>query len=253
MREERRGVAGGTKASGLLPNHVAIIMDGNGRWARQRGLPRVAGHREGVLRAREAAELAARRGLKVLSLYAFSTENWRRPKDEVSFIMRLFEESVRREIPALTRNNILFRASGRLDELPAGVQAAIGDAVEATSGNSGLVLNIAVNYGGRAELVDAARALARAVQAGELSPEQIDEAELSRHLYTAGLPDPDLLIRPSGEMRLSNFFLWQAAYSELYVTKALWPDFRATEFEEALAAYKGRERRFGGLGAEVNP
>ena len=231
----------------MLPNHVAVIMDGNGRWARRRGLPRTAGHLEGVKRAREIVRACGEKGIGVLTLYAFSTENWRRPAEEVGFLMRLFEESLEAEIEGLCQNNVVLRIIGRVEELPESVRQAARRGEEATAGNSGLVLNVALNYGGRAELVDAARRLARQVQAGELTPEAIDEAAFAGQLYTAGLPDPDLVIRPSGEQRLSNFLLWQAAYAELYLTPTLWPDFTREEFERALAAYSGRRRRFGAL------
>ncbi|MGE5507383.1 MAG: isoprenyl transferase [Chitinophagales bacterium] len=235
------------KAVRGVPRHVAVIMDGNGRWASQRGLPRTAGHREGVLRAREIVRAAGERGVEVLTLFAFSTENWRRPNDEVSFLMRLFEESLRREIEGLKRNGVVLRVLGRVEELPRSVQEAVRRGEEETAGGTGLRLNLALNYGGRAELVDAARRLAARVAEGGLVPADIDEETFSAGLYTAGQPDPDLVIRPSGEQRLSNFLLWQAAYAELYLTPVLWPDFTEAELERALAAYAGRERRFGAI------
>lgn len=233
--------------TGNLPQHVAVIMDGNGRWAARRGLPRTAGHREGVKRAKEVVQACGEKGIRVLTLFAFSTENWRRPTDEVGFLMQLFEESLRREVRSLVDKNVIFRVIGRVDELPAGVRREIEHGERETARNTGLVLNLALNYGGRAELVDAARDLVRRVQSGELGPGDIDEASFAAGLYTAGLPDPDLVIRPSGEQRLSNFLLWQAAYAELYLTPALWPDFTAAELDRALAAYAGRERRFGAV------
>jgi undecaprenyl diphosphate synthase len=243
--------AAGAKGVGAfgerLPRHVAVIMDGNGRWAAQRGLPRTAGHREGVKRAKELVRACAERGVQVLTLYAFSTENWRRPGDEVGFLMKLFEESLRREIAGLKRHNVVFRPIGRVEQLPANVQREARRGEAETAGNTGLTLNVALNYGGRAELVDAARRLVARVQAGELSPEALDEAAFASELYTAGQPDPDLVIRPSGEQRLSNFLLWQSAYAELYLTSVLWPDFTTAELERALAAYASRERRFGGV------
>lgn len=245
MAEGGRGTDG--VAEGRLPQHVAVIMDGNGRWAAQRGLPRPAGHREGVRRAKELVRACGERGIRVLTLYAFSTENWKRPAEEVGFLMDLFEESLRREIAGLKRNHVVFRVLGRVQELPESVQRAIRRGEAETAGNTGLILNVALNYGGRAELVDAAQRLATHVQAGELAPEEIDEAAFAAHLYTAGLPDPDLVVRPSGEQRLSNFLLWQTAYAELYLTPVLWPDFTRAEFEKALAAYAARERRFGAL------
>lgn len=230
-----------------LPQHLAIIMDGNGRWAARRGLPRTAGHQEGVRRAKEVVRACGEKGIRVLTLFAFSTENWRRPKEEVGFLMDLFQESLCREIDSLTENNVVFRVIGRVRDLPAGIQREIERGERKTAGNTGLVLNLALNYGGRAELVDAARGLARRVQAGELRPEEIDEQSFGAELYTAGLPDPDLVIRPSGEQRLSNFLLWQSAYAELYLTPALWPDFTVEELDRALAAYAARERRFGAV------
>jgi undecaprenyl diphosphate synthase len=251
MGEEVRGVAEEAQtvhpAAERVPRHVAVIMDGNGRWASQRGLPRTAGHREGVNRARELVRACGARGIKVLTLYAFSTENWSRPRDEVSFLMRLFEESLRREIDGLQRHNVRFRVIGQVEQLPENVRKAARRGEAETSANTGLVLNVALNYGGRAELVEAARGLAVRVQAGELSPEAIDAAAFAAELSTAGQPDPDLVIRPSGEQRLSNFLLWQTAYAELYLTTVLWPDFTTAEFERALAAYASRERRFGGV------
>ncbi|MDI6870383.1 MAG: isoprenyl transferase [Bacillota bacterium] len=240
-------VRGNQVTAGRLPRHVAVIMDGNGRWAAQRGLPRHAGHQEGVKRAKELVRACGEKGIQVLTLFAFSTENWRRPREEVSFLMRLFEANIRSELSALIENNVVFRVIGRVEELPASLQEEVRRGEEATARNTGLVLNVALNYGGRAELVDAARRLATRVQAGELQPEQIDEPLFAAQLYTAGLPDPDLVIRPSGEQRLSNFLLWQAAYAELYLTPALWPDFTVEEFDRALAAYSSRKRRFGAL------
>ncbi|MGE5507050.1 MAG: isoprenyl transferase [Chitinophagales bacterium] len=230
-----------------LPRHVAVIMDGNGRWAAQRGLPRTAGHQEGVKRARELVKACGRRGIEVLTLYAFSTENWRRPREEVSFLMGLFERSLREEIGNLHHNGVVFRAIGRVGELSPSMQEAIRQGEELTARNRGLILNVAFNYGGRAELVDAFRSLARQVKAGEIDPEAVDERLVAAHLATAGQPDPDLVIRPSGEQRLSNFLLWQAAYAELYLTPVLWPDFTETDFERALEAYRQRERRFGSV------
>jgi undecaprenyl diphosphate synthase len=222
-------------------------MDGNGRWAAQRGLPRLVGHQEGVQRAKDMVRACGERGIPVLTLFAFSTENWQRPQEEVGFLMGLFEETLHQELGELQAKNVVFRVLGRVDRLPESVQQAVRRGEEATAGNSGLVLNVALNYGGRAELVEAARRLARRVRAGDLEPEQIDEQALAAGLYTAGLPDPDLVIRPSGEQRLSNFLLWQAAYAELYLTPILWPDFTVKEFDLALASYAGRQRRFGAL------
>lgn len=230
-----------------LPRHVAVIMDGNGRWATRRGLPRVAGHQQGVKAAREVVRAAGRLGLEYLTLYAFSTENWSRPADEVATLMGLLEESIEAELPELMAHNVRLRVIGRPHGVSAGIRRAIERVVEATRGNTGLHLQVAFNYGAREELVDAVRSLARRVRAGELSPEAITEAEISAALWTAGAPDPDLLIRTSGEMRLSNFLLWQIAYTELVVTPTLWPDFGATDLYRAIGEFQGRARRFGGV------
>jgi undecaprenyl diphosphate synthase len=230
-----------------LPRHVAIIMDGNGRWARSRGLPRVAGHREGVKAARSAVQTAARMGLEYLTLFAFSSENWSRPAPEVDFLMRLLQSAVEEELPELARNNVRLRVLGETDTLSAGVQASIARAVTATGQNTGLTLLIALNYGARRELVRAIRTLADRVRRGELDPGAIDEADVTGALDTAGMPDPDLLIRTSGEYRLSNFLLWQAAYTELLVLPMLWPEFGPRDLYQAVAEYQRRTRRFGGL------
>ncbi len=228
-----------------LPQHVAIIMDGNGRWATQRGLNRVAGHREGVKAARAVVRAAHEGGIRFLTLYAFSSENWSRPSIEVTTLMTLLERSIDQELPELQANNVRLRVIGRPNGVPSSVKRGIERAVTATAGNTGLTLFMAFNYGGRDELVDAARALARQVQAGELRPEDIDEARMGEALYTRGVPDPDLLIRTSGEMRVSNFLLWQIAYTELVVTPTLWPDFGARGLYLAVAEYQRRDRRFG--------
>jgi len=230
-----------------LPKHVAIIMDGNGRWAVKRGLPRSVGHRAGVKSLREIVRLAGELAIPALSAYAFSTENWRRPPDEVSFLMDLFVEYAERELPELKQNGVRVKVIGRVAELPARVQEAVAHLERETRGGERLVLNIAVNYGGRWEIVDAVRAIAQEVKKGLLSPEEIDENVFGNYLYTAGLPDPDLLIRPAGEMRVSNFLLWQLAYTEFYLTPVLWPDFGRAEFLQALVTFQRRERRFGGL------
>jgi undecaprenyl diphosphate synthase len=229
-----------------LPRHVAVIMDGNGRWAQRRHLPRVAGHRKGVQSARTTIETCARLNIEALTLYAFSVENWRRPKTETDFLMALLREYLRKEMPLIQRNNIRMRFLGRIEELPEGVQQDTREAVERTSGNTGMVLCLALNYGGRAELVDAMNAVL-AERNGHGSPERITEEQISGRLYTAGLPDPDLLIRSSGEMRVSNFLLWQIAYSEIYVTDILWPDFNRARLFEALVEFQSRERRYGGI------
>jgi undecaprenyl diphosphate synthase len=230
-----------------LPKHLAVIMDGNGRWAQRRHLPRIAGHRKGTETARITIETCARLKIEALTLYAFSVENWRRPKAEIDFLMQLLREYLRQEMPLLQKNNIRIRFLGRADELPAGVQRDTRDAMEATAKNTGMVLSVALNYGGRAEIVDAANALLVERQAaGNLT--KLTEADLERHLYTEGLPDPDLLVRTSGEMRVSNFLLWQIAYAEIFVTEALWPDFIRPRLLEAFVEFQKRDRRYGGIG-----
>ena len=236
-----------------LPRHVAVIMDGNGRWAQKRHLPRIAGHRQGTQSARTTIETCARLKIEALTLYAFSVENWRRPKTEIDFLMQLLREYLKKEMPLLQKNEIRMRFLGRIDELPGAVQKDVRDAMEKTAGNKGMVLCVALNYGGRAEIVDAMNAVLweHAVlkdQNGSSGPSPITEEHLSRHLYTEGLPDPDLLIRTSGEMRVSNFLLWQIAYAEIFVTETLWPDFNRARLLEALVEFQRRERRYGGIG-----
>ncbi len=238
------------QARGNLPVHVAVIMDGNGRWAGKRGLPRVEGHRRGVERVREVVETAAELGVKVMTLYTFSTENWRRPIDEISTLMTFLTETLRREEDDLDRNNIQFRAIGRLELLPESVRTELDHAVTRLASNNGMILNLALSYSGRAELVDAVRGLLTEVLRSSLDVTQINQDSLSKHLYTADLPDPDLLIRTSGEMRVRNFMLWQLAYSEIWVTDVLWPDFGRIHFLEAIQAYQARDRRFGGVTSE---
>ena len=233
-----------------LPAHIAIIMDGNGRWARQRGLPRVAGHKAGIETVRSTVETCARLGIRVLTLYAFSVENWKRPLVEVNTLWRLLRIYLRAELPEMMRHRIRFSAIGRLDSLPAVVRAELEATIAKTSGNRGMQLTLAINYGGRAELVDAVKALVE--DARRQSDMVIDEAAISERLYTAGMPDPDLLIRTSGEMRVSNFLLWQIAYAELYVTETLWPEFHRAELLRAILEYQRRDRRYGGLGARTN-
>lgn len=228
-----------------LPRHVAIIMDGNGRWATQRNLNRVAGHRRGKDSVKEVVETARRLGIPYLSLYAFSSENWQRPRDEVQALMRFLRHYLVAELKRMMRNGIRLLAIGNLRKLPREVQAALRSAVEETRHNTGMTVLLAVSYGGREELTDAVRAIARRVRREEIDPEDVDEALVASHLTTAGIPDPDLLIRTSGEMRISNFLLWQIAYTEIYVTDTLWPDFREREFHEAIAHFQRRERRFG--------
>jgi undecaprenyl diphosphate synthase len=244
-REEERLLA--ALDSNRLPQHIAIIMDGNGRWAQRRHLPRVAGHRAGVQSARAVIETCARLDIPALTLYAFSLENWRRPKAEIDFLMRLLREYLRKELPVIHRNNIRLLIIGRPDQLPAAVRSDVERAMAQTAGNSGMKLIVALNYGGRAELVDAFNRILDGVRHNGLNGARIDEGMISQHLYTAGLPDPDLLIRTSGEMRVSNFLLWQIAYAEIYVTDTLWPDFTRTQLYEALLEFQKRERRYGGL------
>jgi undecaprenyl diphosphate synthase len=233
---------------GRLPAHIAIIMDGNGRWAGRRHLPRVAGHQAGVGPVRSAVETCARLGVRDLTLYAFSTENWKRPRAEVDTLWRLLRYYLRKEFPEFHKNGIRLRAIGRLEALPGDVREELLSAVEATHGNSGLTVNMAINYSGRGEIVDAVNSVIDAARAaGRLSDLRVDEESIAANLYTAASPEPDLLIRTSGEMRVSNFLLWQIAYSELYVTETLWPDFGRTELLQAILAYQKRERRYGGL------
>ena len=229
-----------------LPRHVAVIMDGNGRWAQKRHLPRIAGHRSGTQSARTTIETCARLKIEALTLYAFSVENWRRPKTEIDFLMQLLREYLKKEMPLLQKNEIRMRFLGRIDELPAGVQKDVREATEKTAGNKGMVLCVALNYGGRAEIVDAMNAIL-ADRNGHGAPDKVTEEQLSQHLYTEGLPDPDLLIRTSGEMRVSNFLLWQIAYAEIFVTETLWPDFNRARLLEALVEFQKRERRYGGI------
>ena len=226
-----------------LPAHVAIIMDGNGRWAAQRHLPRVEGHRAGIDSVRDVVETSARLGIGVLTLYAFSVENWKRPRAEVNTLMILLKRYLRLELATLLKNNIRFQVIGRPEELSPDVRTSSSSASVRPPSNTGMLFNIALNYGGRAEIVDAAR---RAIAAG-IAPDDLDEQRFGDFLYTAGQPDPDLLIRTSGEMRVSNFLLWQIAYSEIWVTETLWPDFRCRHLLEAILAYQKRDRRYGGI------
>jgi undecaprenyl diphosphate synthase len=228
-----------------LPRHVAIIMDGNGRWALQRGLTRIEGHRRGKDSVRAVVETSRRLGIEYLSLFAFSTENWQRPRREVTALMGLLRRYLRSELGKLMKNEIRLVAIGDIKRLPPTLQVELQDTIEATRGNRRMTVILAVSYSGREEIVQAVRTLARDVRAGRLDPERIDESLFGSYLESAGIPDPDLLIRTSGEMRISNFFLWQLAYSELYVTPTLWPDFREKQFIAALRHYQERERRFG--------
>ena len=226
-----------------LPVHVAIIMDGNGRWAAQRHLPRVEGHRAGIDSVRDVVETSARIGIGVLTLYAFSVENWKRPRAEINTLMLLLKRYIRLELATLHRNNIRFRVVGRTEELAPDVRDELEVGITQTAANTGMLFNIALNYGGRAEIVDAAR---RAIASG-IRAEELDERRFGELLYTSGQPDPDLLIRTSGEMRVSNFLLWQIAYCEIWVTETLWPDFRRRDLLQAIVAYQKRDRRYGGV------
>lgn len=225
--------------------HVAVIMDGNGRWAKRQGLPRILGHRRGVDALKDLLRCCRDWGIQALTAYAFSTENWGRPLEEVDFLMALFERVLRQELEEMMRENVRIQFVGNLNSLPPSLQAEIGRSMEDTRHNQGIQFTVATNYGGRQEILQACRSLAKEVQQGLIQPEQIDEALFERHLYTAGISDPDLLIRTSGEMRISNFLLWQVAYSEIYITDTLWPDFDRAEFHRALCAYQQRDRRFG--------
>src|SRR6266850_6834671 len=235
-----------------LPRHVAIIMDGNGRWAAQRGQPRIAGHRAGVEAVRAAVDTGARLGIGALTLYAFSTENWKRPRYEVDALMRMLRKYLRLELEEIDRQNIRFQTIGRIDALAPTVRNEIARASERTAANTGMVLSVALNYGGRAEIVDACRAAMRRLLAEGRSANELSEADIERELYTNTLPELDLLVRTSGELRISNFLLWQSAYAEIYVTETLWPDFRRLHLLEAVVDYQQRSRRFGGLKLVAN-
>ncbi len=232
---------------GNLPVHVAIIMDGNGRWARRRGLPRVAGHRAGMSRVRQVIRDCDEIGIRYLTLYAFSTENWKRPKDEVEYLMRLPGEFFRSEIDELVERGVQVRFIGDTDKLPLHTQEIVRKTLERTRDNTGMVVNFALNYGGRSDVLDAVRAYAREVAAGTTTWEDLREETFQPYLSTGDIPDPDLVIRTSGELRLSNFLIWQAAYAELWFTDVLWPDFTRADLEQAIRDYQGRKRRFGGL------
>ncbi len=233
------------QAGAILPAHVAIIMDGNGRWAAQRNLPRVEGHRRGAESVREVLRCASKLGIRHLTLYAFSIENWNRPKEEVETLMKFLARYLKTEQQEMNQNNVRLRAIGQLDRLPGFVREQLDATIASLDQNTGTTLNLALSYGARTELVDAARAIAAKAKSGEMAPADIDEQTLSDHLYTAGTPDPDLLIRTSGEMRVSNFLLWQISYAELVVTERLWPDFGEADFRAALEEFAARDRRFG--------
>ncbi len=235
------------KKNGNIPTHIAVIMDGNGRWAKQRGLPRIAGHNEGVESVRDIVEVCGQLGVEYLTLYAFSTENWKRPQDEVSMLMRLLMRALRDETDKLHQNNVRVNAIGDIGALPHEVQDELLDAIKKTKENTGLKLFLALSYSGRWDLAKAIREIALDVQHGSLKPEHIDERLISQHLSTKNVPDPDLLVRTSGEFRISNFLLWQIAYAEIWVTETLWPDFRSRHLLEAIVAYQKRDRRYGGI------
>ncbi|MBI4707399.1 MAG: isoprenyl transferase [Candidatus Omnitrophica bacterium] len=232
-----------------IPKHVAIIMDGNGRWARNKGFPRTAGHREGIKRVKEIIKAAGELGVKVVTFFAFSAENWSRPKKEVDALMRYLDNFLDKEIAGLDKNNIRFMVIGRQDPIPAGLLQKIKNAELKTKNNSGLTIVLALNYGARQEISDAAKKIAQAVIEGRLKVSDVDVDLFGSYLYTKGLPDPDLLIRTSGQMRVSNFLLWQLSYAEFYFPDKFWPDFRRADFEEAISEYQKRERRFGGIDA----
>lgn len=229
----------------VIPRHIALIMDGNGRWAKSHGLPRVTGHRVGIESLREVVRISGEIGVKYLSVYTFSTENWQRPRPEVNFLMTLLEETIRQEVDGLDEKNVRIRFLGRIDELPAKIREKIAEAEAATADNTGLTLNLLFNYGGRAEIIDGFKKISRQIQDGKLSPEEVTEELVSQNLYTHDLPDPDLLIRTGGDERISNYLLWQSAYTELYFSQTFWPDFRQEEFLKALASYETRQRKFG--------
>ena len=237
--------------SGHIPDHIAIIMDGNGRWARERSLPRIAGHREGINSVREITRLCGEIGIKHLTLYTFSTENWQRPKAEVSALMTLLLKTINKEVKELHKNNVKFTVIGDLAMLPGSTRKGLQDGIELTQDNGGLNLCLALNYGSRQEMIDAIQSLASKVQSGEMEPEEINEAIFSNALYTKGIPDPDLLIRTSGECRLSNFLLWQSAYTEIFITDTYWPEFREEQLMGAIHVYQLRERRFGKVSEQV--
>jgi undecaprenyl diphosphate synthase len=236
-----------------IPQHIAIIMDGNGRWAKSKHLPRFQGHLKGVQRVEEIAETASHLGVEVLTVFAFSTENWARPKSEVSMLMSTLCSVLETRLKRLVRENIRLRFMGRREGVPEVVLKTLTSSVNTTKGNTGMILNLAFNYGGRQEIIDAVRQIARDAQDGQLNPADIDEETIDRSLYTAGLPDPDLLIRTSGEQRISNFLLWQCSYAELYFTKTFWPDFTSDDLKEAIKEYQKRERRFGKISPASSP
>ena len=233
------------------PNHIAVIMDGNGRWAQRQGLPRIEGHRRGVASVRRTTEEAARLEIEQLTLYCLSSENWKRPQHELDFLMHLLEQYMIEERSLLMEQNIVVRMIGRRDGIPGGVLKEVDKTIEMSSSNSGTTLCLAINYGGRLEMVDAVRRIAETVKTGEISPEDITEKMIADSLYTSGMPDPDLLIRTAGEMRVSNFLLWQISYAELWVTEKCWPQFEESDFHDAMRDFARRDRRYGGLNVKV--
>lgn len=239
------------KKNGQIPVHIAIIMDGNGRWAKKRGLPRAAGHTRGVESVRDIVKACSQLGVKYLTLYTFSTENWRRPKEEVSMLMRLLLKSLRNETDELNQNDIKITMIGNLDSLPLEVQKQLNEAFEKTKNNKKMVLNLALSYSGRLEVLMAVKEIINSVRAGKISQDEINEAVISNHLMTKSMPDPDLVIRTSGEFRVSNFLLWQIAYSEFYISDVLWPDFRRNHLYEAIKSFQKRERRFGKVSEQI--
>ncbi|MBN2105315.1 isoprenyl transferase [bacterium] len=234
-----------------IPCHIAIIMDGNGRWAKKRGLPRVAGHREGVKSVRDIVEACGELNVQVLTLYTFSTENWRRPKEEISALMGLLVRTLRKEIDDLMKNNVRLTAIGQIDNLPGEAAREFREGIELTKDNSGLNLNLALNYGSREEIIFCVRSIANKIKSGQLVPGAVNANCIQEHLYTANIPDPDLMIRTSGEFRLSNFLLWQLAYTEIFITDILWPDFRREQLYQAIDDFQRRERRFGKVSEQV--
>ncbi len=239
------------KAAGNLPRHIAIIMDGNGRWASQRNLPRVEGHRQAVKSVRDVVEVCGQLGIDILTLYTFSAENWRRPRSEVSALMHLLVSTLKNELDDLVKNNVRLITIGRLEDLPQRTRESLVYGTEKTRHCTGLTLNLALSYGGRREIQDAVRLISNKVLTGEMALEDIDEETVSGHLYTCDLPDPDLLIRTSGELRISNFLLWQLAYTEIYITDVFWPDFRRQNLYQSIRDYQKRERRFGRVSGQL--
>ena len=251
MEKKEKELLNEIQASGEIPSHVAIIMDGNGRWAKGKGLPRIAGHREGINSVREIVEAAAEAGVKFLTLYTFSKENWKRPKHEVSALMRLLMKTIKKELERLMKNDIRLSVIGNLSDLPEKARKEMEDAIKETKNNKGLNLNLALSYSSRLEILSAVKKIAEKIKSNNFNIDEIDEKSFSRFLFTSNIPDPDLLIRTSGELRISNFLLWQLAYTEIYFTGVFWPDFRRLEFYNALREYQSRERRFGKVSEQV--